>query len=258
MSGATVVPSGVVAARSSTSRGEALVRASRRLHRNLAALRFSEPVRHVYDPLFYARAPHEEYLRRFGGAGGRVLLLGMNPGPFGMVQTGVPFGEVSLVRDWLGIAGRVGRPASEHPKRPVLGFDCPRSEVSGARLWGWARERFGSPERFFADFFVANWCPLAFVAEGGRNVTPDQLGPAERQALGDVCGASLKEIVELLETRKVVGVGGFAEKKAREIFGDRIPIGSILHPSPASPAANRGWSGQAEAQLRALGIRLPD
>ena len=33
----------------------------------------------------------------------RVVFLGMNPGPFGMAQVGVPFGEVAAVRDWLRI-----------------------------------------------------------------------------------------------------------------------------------------------------------
>ena len=56
----------------------------------------------------------------------------------------------------------------------------------------------------------------------------------------------------------VLGVGKFAEKRAREILGNRVEIGTILHPSPASPIANRGWAEQAEKQLVALGIPLPE
>ncbi len=41
--------------------------------------------------------------------------------------------------------------AHQHPKRPIEGFDCARSEVSGRRLWGWAALRFGSAETFFAE-----------------------------------------------------------------------------------------------------------
>ncbi|HSL84142.1 MAG TPA: single-stranded DNA-binding protein, partial [Thermoanaerobaculia bacterium] len=119
-------------------------------------LAFSPPVACVYDPLVYAREPHRRYLERFGRPPKEVLLVGMNPGPWGMSQTGVPFGEVAAVRDWMGIDGRVERPDPEHPKRPVEGFACARSEVSGRRLWGWARERFGAPERFFERFFVWN------------------------------------------------------------------------------------------------------
>ena len=77
------------------------------------------------------------------GAGPReILFVGMNPGPFGMAQNGVPFGDTAMVRDWLGIEAPVERPRREHPKRPVLGLRMTRGEVSGARLWGWARGAF--------------------------------------------------------------------------------------------------------------------
>jgi single-strand selective monofunctional uracil DNA glycosylase len=182
----------------------------------------------------------------------------MNPGPFRMAQTGVPFGDPAMVRDFLGIDGPVGRPEPEHPKRAVLGFAQGRGEVSGARLWGWARERWGTPDRFFAGFFVANWCPLAFLDEGGRNVTPDKLPAPEREALREPCDRALRETVAALTPRLVVGVGAFAEKRACEaLAGTGVAVGGILHPSPASPAANRGWAVQAERRLRALGVVIP-
>src|SRR5690606_21281024 len=157
--------------------------------------------------LEYARIPYERYLARYGVGQKEVLLLGMNPGPFGMAQTGVPFGEVSLVRDWLRIEGPVGKPAEEHPKRPILGFDCHRSEVSGARIWGWAKERFQSPDRFFSRFFVFNYCPLVFMEASGRNLTPDKLPKAERESLFAACDEALRRLVELWEPRWVIGVG---------------------------------------------------
>ena len=104
----------------------------------------------------------------------RVVALGMNPGPFGMAQTGVPFGEVAVARDWLGVAAPVTKPAREHPKRPVEGFACARSEVSGARLWGAVRAHWKTPARFFAEAFVLNYCPLVFMTTSGRNLTPDK------------------------------------------------------------------------------------
>ena len=137
------------------------VRIARELALALDELSFDLPVAYVYNPLVYARRGFEHYVERYARRGAEVLLVGMNPGPFGMAQTGVPFGDVSMVRDWLAIEERVERPAHEHPRRPVEGFSCQRSEVSGTRLWGWARDRFGSPERFFERFFVGNWCPLA-------------------------------------------------------------------------------------------------
>jgi single-strand selective monofunctional uracil DNA glycosylase len=234
-----------------------LVSISRRLRRRVDALDFEPPVAFVYNPLAYARAPHEAYLTSWGRGPKEVLLLGMNPGPFGMAQTGVPFGDVTLVREFLGIEAPVGRPAKEHVKRRIEGFACPRSEVSGTRLWGWVRDRFGTPEAFFDRFFVVNYCPLVFMAETGKNVTPDKLPKHERVALDAACDAALRATVDELSPTWVLGVGAFATRRAREAVGDRVRIGTVLHPSPASPRANRGWSQQAEAELTHLGIELP-
>ena len=224
----------------------------------MSRLRFAAPVSHVYLPLDYAAAPHEAYLRRYGRPPRRVVLLGMNPGPFGMVQTGIPFGDVTMVRDWLGLEEPVGKPEVVHPKRPVLGFGCQRREVSGARLWGWARDRFVTPARFFATFFVANYCPLAFLEASGRNRTPDKLPADEQTPLFAACDEALRRLVEAMQPSHVVGVGSFACKRARmALSGLDVVVGTILHPSPASPLANRGWAAAASRQLVALGIGLP-
>ena len=236
---------------------KSLVQLSRTLSRAVGKLDFSDPVTHVYNPLAYARRPHELYLERFGAGHKEVVLVGMNPGPFGMAQTGVPFGDVRFVRDWMGIEARVERPTSEHPKRPVLGFDCKRSEVSGSRLWGWARNRFGSPDAFFSRFFVVNYCPLVFLETTGRNRTPDKLPAEERQALQSVCDEALRSAIDILRPKHVVGVGVWATKRASAALGEgAVPIGTVLHPSPASPRANRGWAEQAEGDLRGLGIKF--
>lgn len=231
---------------------------ARKLSVAASELRFGSPVTHVYNPLSYAWQAHAQYLERYGGGRvGRVVLLGMNPGPWGMAQTGVPFGEVKAVQDWLRIRCRIGKPFEEHPKRPVQGFDCARSEVSGRRLWGWARDCFGAPERFFACFFVANYCPLMFLEASGRNRTPDRLAVAERASLVSICDRALRETVQSMRPHYVVGIGRFAEMRARRALqGLAVPIGRILHPSPASPAANRDWQGQVMHQLTSLGIAV--
>jgi single-strand selective monofunctional uracil DNA glycosylase len=230
---------------------------SRELSDAVGRLKFGAPITYVYNPLDYARAPHEAYLERWGRGEKPVLFLGMNPVPFGMAQTGVPFGDVAMVKDWLRIGGTVKRPKREHPKRPVLGFACERSEVSGSRLWGWARDRFETPERFFERFFVANYCPLAFIEESGRNFTPDKLPAREREVLFAACDAALQKIVTTLRPRFVIGVGAFAMERARAALpGFDGTIGSVLHPSPASPKANRGWAKAADLELAALGVSL--
>ncbi len=233
-----------------------LVAITERLRRQTRALRFAEPVMHVYAPLDYAWAPHRLYLERHGAGQREILFVGMNPGPFGMAQTGVPFGDVAMVRDWLGIEGPVERPADEHPRRPVLGFGIGRGEVSGARLWGWARERFGSPERFFRRAFVWNYCPLCFLDDGGRNVTPDKLRPREaRERLFSICDEALADVVAHLRPAVVVGIGRFAADRARPIAAEGgARCGTAPHPSPASPLANRGWPAIFDAALHDLGI----
>ncbi|MCC6901876.1 MAG: single-stranded DNA-binding protein [Polyangiaceae bacterium] len=234
-----------------------LIEISRRLSKRVDQLRFARPVTHVYNPLAYARAPHEQYLERFGRGKKRVVFLGMNPGPFGMAQTGVPFGEVGMVRDWLGISGPVKRPPASHPKRPIEGFACARSEVSGARLWGLFRDVYPTPDDFFEAHFVANYCPLAFMEESGKNRTPDKLPEPERALLYAACDAALVELVRVLEPELLVGVGAFAADRAdRALDGAPVRIASVLHPSPASPKANRGWAAAARAELAELGVQL--
>jgi len=233
---------------------ERLVRATWRLRREVAPLRFNSPVTHVYNPLDYARVPHKDYLEKFAATRKRVVFLGMNPGPFGMMQTGVPFGNIENVRSWLRVTGRVAKPANTHPKRPIQGFDCPRNEVSGARLWGAIADEFGEPEKFFEDHFISNYCPLAFLEESGRNRTPDKLPNSERVPLFEACDRYMRSLVRILEPEWVVGIGVFAENRAQEALGDRVRIGRILHPSPANPRAQRDWGGQARRQLVELGI----
>ena len=234
-----------------------LVEIARRLRDDVARLKFAPPADYVYNPLEYAWKPHRAYLERYGAGTPQVILLGMNPGPFGMAQTGVPFGDVAMVRDWLIIEAAVERPAREHPKRPVAGFQCARGEVSGQRLWGWAREAFGTPQRFFARFFVANYCPLVFMEASGRNHTPDKLPRAESAALFDACNEALRRTVERMRPEYVVGVGRFAADRAAAALKDmRVKLGVVPHPSPASPAANRGWAAQMTRALMAQGIAI--
>jgi len=248
-------PQGYNAAVPKRAEATQLIAAAAELRDAVNRLSFSPPVECVYNPLDYAWAAHEQFLSRYGTGTKRAVFLGMNPGPFGMAQVGVPFGEVAAVRDWLRIDAPIGKPAKEHPKRPVLGLECPRSEVSGRRFWGFFADKFGQPDAFFADHFVVNYCPLAFLEDTGRNRTPDKLPAAETQPLEEICNEHLAKVVAILQPKWLVAVGGFAEKKAREVLGQAgVKIGRILHPSPASPAANRGWPEQAEKQLKEQGI----
>lgn len=231
-----------------------LIQAADDLRSELRGLEFPETVACTYNPLEYAWERHCDYLERFGSGSKKVLFLGMNPGPYGMTQTGVPFGEIAHVRDWMGISGPISKPISEHPKRPVTGFECERSEVSGRRLWGLFAEAFGTAERFFNEHFVTNFCPLVWMKESGANITPDKLPREVMAPVDEACRKHLRRVIEILEPETLVGVGAFAEKQLGTVNENNLRLGKILHPSPASPAANRDFAGTALRQLGELGL----
>lgn len=227
----------------------AISRIARRLARETATIEWTTPT-HVYNPLVYAWAGYRQYLARYGDQRGRVLLLGMNPGPWGMAQTGVPFGDVLMVREWFGIESSLGKDLPEqHRKYPILGMACHRNEGSGSRLWRWAESRLGTPDAFFERFFVWNYCPLLFIGDG-HNLVPEKLSRSEADALHAVCDRALASVVRALEPAAVVGIGRYAERRARDLLGDTFDVRYLPHPSPASPAANARWPELAEAALK--------
>ena len=226
---------------------------------NVRRLTFSAPVTHTYHPLVYARRGYDRYVARYGDTVKAVILVGMNPGPFGMAQTGVPFGDVEMVNGWMGIGARIAQPSDVHPKRPISGFSCTRREVSGQRMWGWAKRRYGAPENFFKQFFVLNYCPLVFMEASGRNRTPDKLQAIEKKRLFNICDTALQRSIDVFKPEWVIGIGGFAEKRIEDALkGRRLKTGRLTHPSPANPRANQGWALHVESELAAMGIGLPD
>ena len=234
---------------------EPLIDATKELARRTDALEFAAPVAYVYNPLDYAWESYRTYLERFANGTKRVVFMGMNPGPWGMTQTGVPFGEINAVSSWMGIHAPIGKPKREHPKRRVEGYDCSRSEVSGRRLWGLMRDTFGSADAFFRDHFVANYCPLVFLEDSGRNRTPDKLPAAERAPLFELCDRTVRRVLEELSPQFAIGIGKFAESRLATIAeGLPVTVTTVLHPSPANPRANRDWAGEATRALRDAGV----
>jgi len=212
---------------------------------------------YIYNPLDYAWDAHALYLKRYVHKGVLAFFLGMNPGPYGMMQTGVPFGEVGFVKNWMGINVPVGKPEREHPNRPVLGFDCTRSEVSGKRLWGLFSEEYENVNEFFKANAVFNYCPLGFLESGktAKNFTPNKLKREERAALEGACDAYLKYVLELGKPRVLVGVGKYAQAKLVALNEDpQRQVISIIHPSPGNPQSNNGWAQKTVQTLEAVGV----
>lgn len=204
----------------------------------VSALRLEYPF-YIYNPLEYAWRMHEAYLSLSVGENQDVLLLGMNPGPYGMCQTGVPFGDRVSVKEYLRLDEEIDRPEKECPKRPIEGLSVSRVEVSGRRLWGtisslWERDSFFS----FATVF--NYCPLCFLDEEGRNVTPDKLSANDRKVLFDTCDTYLAEVIDTVRPSILVGVGTFSSARLGRFGTD---VRTLPHPSPRNRNAKAFYDG---------------
>lgn len=217
------------------------VEATRALLDRLDPLTFNHKVGWTYNPVDYAWDVHRDYLTRFGTAPKRILLVGMNPGPWGMAQTGVPFTDPYIGRDWMELETHpVGRPENHREERPVHGWSSSRKEPSGQRLFGFLRRLYGSLGRFFEQGFVLNYCPLVLFDEEGGNLTPDRLLVEDRRPLLEACDPYLRYMVEHFSPDVLMGVGRFAEDRLEAVTGEGgVPVHYLPHPSPANPIANR-------------------
>lgn len=217
---------------------------------------FRSPVEYVYNPLEYAFNIHTMYVEKYCNTVKKILFLGMNPGPWGMVQTGVPFGEINMVRNWLKISGPVGKPAKEQPSRKVTGFQCTRSEVSGKRLWGLFQELCKSPEKFFKHAYIHNYCPIALMNKKGCNITPAELKGQEVQTLHAACDKALAKAISILKVEIVIGIGGYAEKRAQLVVqSSKLPVKVLCLPHPSPRAVNnKNWSEKATQKLSEFGL----
>lgn len=210
---------------------------------------------YVYNPLDYAWTNHRQYLENYVKKGTPVMFLGMNPGPFGMLQTGVPFGDIVSVTEYLKIDNRVGSPAVEHPGRPVMGMYIKRREISGSRLWGLMASRYPDATGFARENCVMNYCPLGFLSpeKTAKNITPDKLCVSDRAPLEKLCNEYLLKVIEYVNPQHLVGVGKYAGDKLLSLNTGRH-VCSIIHPSPGNPQANNNWAGKTLAKLEELGI----
>lgn len=87
------------------------------------------------------------------------------------------------MKEWFQVSGSVGHPEKEHPSRKIAGLKCHRTEVSGKKFWGLFRQICGNPENFFRYSFVYNICPLQFMTNTGKNITPAEL----KVSFADMC-----------------------------------------------------------------------
>ncbi|XP_006564278.1 single-strand selective monofunctional uracil DNA glycosylase [Apis mellifera] len=235
---------------------EQILSVERDLVIELGKIVFHSPIEYVYSPLEYAFNIHTMYVQKYCNTIKKILFLGMNPGPWGMSQTGVPFGEISMVRDWLKICGPVGKPVKEQPNRKVTGFQCNRSEISGKRLWSLFQKLCGSPEKFFQQAYIHNYCPIALMKKNGCNITPAEIKGSEIQTLHSSCDKALLDIIKIIKAEIVIGIGGYAEKRAQFVIqSSKLPIKVLCLPHPSPRAVNnKNWSEKATKKLSEFGL----
>ncbi|XP_043254981.1 single-strand selective monofunctional uracil DNA glycosylase [Colletes gigas] len=235
---------------------EQLLSLESNLASELRKIKFGLPVKYVYSPLEYAYDTHKMYVKAYCCTAKKILFLGMNPGPWGMSQTGVPFGEIKMVRDWLKICGPVGKPDKEQPDRKITGFQCTRTEISGKRLWGLFQKLCGKPEKFFEHAYLHNYCPIALMDTKGRNITPAEIKGPEQINLQSSCDNALADAIRLLKVEILIGIGGYAEKRALRVVQSHnlhVKVLCLPHPSPRA-VNNKNWDEKAESKLREFGL----
>lgn len=166
----------------------------------------------------------------------------------------VPFGEIESVRNWLHITGPVGKPPKELHSRRVEGFNCSRSEISGARFWGLFKKLCGKPENFFRSSFVYNYLPQQWMRSNGANVTPGEFSALDMTALFDICDPIFIKVLEIYEVEIIIAIGKFCEKRAQKALKKYLPESKIQilylpHPSPRA-VNNTNWEEKALESLK--------
>ena len=141
----------------------------------------------VWNPGSYGAPWHRVFREIYPLRERPILMFGLNPGPYGMGQTGIPFTDVRRLRQCLPKMALTLRERGREPRVPGL---APRSlrrfftrefESSAVRVYRFLELGWGSAEKGWRSVGVANSCPLLFLDPEGRNQTPavrgDQAAP---------------------------------------------------------------------------------
>jgi single-strand selective monofunctional uracil DNA glycosylase len=223
------------------------------LSHNCEKINFSGQGLVVYNPLNYAKLATAQYLDTYGQGRKEVLFLSLNPGPFGMAQTGIPFGDVYWVTKYLKIHNTIEQPKDAvHPKRPILGFDCTRKDVSADRFWKLISSFYPNATTFFQKNFLWTFAPLYFCDKSGKNITPDKINLVSRKELEQICLEALKNIILSLQVNNVISIGAYVYKNVLKLDAEvlnKIEVENIPHPSPLNPANNKGWDIRVKDML---------
>ncbi|KAF7991960.1 hypothetical protein HCN44_010761 [Aphidius gifuensis] len=202
---------------------------------NLDKLNYNNPIDYIYCPIIYAKTVHFNYLNKYCRDKKNIMILGMNPGPWGMSQTGVPFGEINIVIDWLKINGHIDKPKRQHEQRQVDGFSCKRSEISGRKFWSLFKKLSNNPDTFFRHCFLRNFFKPTIIII--------IIAGPEQKKLQEFCDQALIEVIKILDVKVIIGVGRFSEQRAKKVVKTAKLSTKVLwmiHPSPRA-TIGKNW-----------------
>jgi single-strand selective monofunctional uracil DNA glycosylase len=236
-----------------------------------AALRFEPMARRiraatgwlVLDPGRYGERWHHRFRRCYPVGPRPLLVFGLNPGPYGMAQTGVPFTDLKrlefhlprLWRELLAAREPVALPGLAPPSlRPFL---TRTFESSSVRVYKFLERAFGSAEQAFRRVAFVNPCPLLFIDRAtGENRTPADLPRAAPRLMREFDAlrrTTVLEAVSELEARGAVLLGKDVARAAAPALRAALPADSVLeweHPARAVPET---WARGLHESLAARG-----
>jgi single-strand selective monofunctional uracil DNA glycosylase len=211
----------------------------------------------IWNPGLYAASWHALFRKEYPASAGCILVFGLNPGPYGMAQTGIPFTDLKRLREHLprlakGLERRgcslAGVGLAPRSLRPYLSRTF---ESSAVRVYRFLSRGWGSAEDGWRSVVVANPCSLLFMDAAGENRTPaDLVGAVSRRTgslvaarrLRERCNAlrrlAAREAVRVLSPRGVVLLGKDAQRAMQTGIAPLLGPDSILgweHPARAVP-----------------------
>ena len=159
----------------------------------------------------------------------------MNPGPWGMAQTGVPFGEIGLVRELAGDRRRGRQAAGGAPETPDRGVRVHAERGQRPASLGLGQGTLRLPGALLRALLRLELLPAG--VHGGERPQPDP-----GQAAGGGAGAALRRLrrgapARRRHARARVGRGG-RQGSPRRAPPRRWPSGSRPAPGPASAASS--------------------
>ena len=210
----------------------AIIELYKSLNIELDELKFFPPCFYVYNPLSYCFESFKIYFEYLNTEEEINLFFGINPGPFGMAQTGIPFGDKETVKNYLKIEPKIDidKIPKQHPKKQILGLEVKRVEKSGRIFWGVIKEFYPEKYDFFKSNFVLNFCPLCFLDEQGRNITPKVLRKEDQIALYKILEIFMLKLFKLIKIKKLIAIGDetFSYLNA---LNTKLKIQTIIHPA---------------------------